>query len=108
MHRVVQGAIAMLSRALLILGDNKKPTLSEIVDVGAPQHPLQGEDMFFYKLLGKCDKGSSEGKAACALLTKIIDRRVYRPLMIIPGDRAAKLFPAGKSATPLSSTEFWL
>lgn len=107
MHRVVQSAIAMLSRALLLL-DDKKPTLSEIVEVDTAQHPLQGEDLFFSKLLAKCDEKSNAGAAACALLHKIIDRRVYRPLMIIPGDRAAKRFEIGKSDTPLDPTEFCL
>ncbi|MFL5245999.1 MAG: hypothetical protein ACJ8FY_28345 [Gemmataceae bacterium] len=100
MHRVVQSANAMLSRALLLLGD-ERPQLSDLVRLGRPDHALQGEDTFFQSLLVECAKPSlakrPRVKAAREILLKIVDRRVYRPLMMIPGDLAARhLSPNGK------------
>lgn len=101
MHRVVQAANAMLSRALLLLGD-KRLTPVELVRLGEEDYALQGEDSFFQRLFERCAGlvGDKEKDLktrrriieARRILRKLIDRCVYRPLMIIPGDRAADHF----------------
>jgi hypothetical protein len=94
MHRVVQSGIAMFSRALLLLG-NQKPTSEDLVCLGAKHHALQGEDLFLDALLklktphGRAGHRIREG---VRIVEKLVDRRVYRPLVIIPGDRAATHF----------------
>ncbi len=107
MHRVVQSANAMLSRALLLLAEHgKRPNASTVVafDDEKKPHSLQSEDLFFRDLLNQCDSGNiEEGDAsrmhisdAKRLIEKLIDRRVYRPLLIIPGDRAVLHFQLPK------------
>lgn len=54
LHRVVQAANAMLSRALLLMGD-RRPTLAEIVNLGEDDHALQTEDSFSGVLLAKSE-----------------------------------------------------
>ncbi|MFO0968498.1 MAG: HD domain-containing protein [Gemmataceae bacterium] len=110
MHRVVQGAIAMLSRTLLILTDkNAKPSLPDILALKGGHHALQGEESFFHFLLATC-REQPDRLDAYAILSKLVDRRIYRPLMIIPGDRAAKRFTiqGAKSKTRLTESEFSL
>lgn len=104
MHRVPQAAVAMLARGLLLLGEgkNRRPYLPELVGLGEgqdmKQHALRGEESFFQLLLDRCvdDKANADTqrrlKEAEGIFLRIIDRRVYRPLMIIPGDRAAGHF----------------
>jgi HD superfamily phosphohydrolase len=110
MHRVVQSANAMLARGLLLLGkedlpgEDKRPLLKEVVGLGENQHhAMQGEDLFFDQLLEICDnrKGASPATvrrldAARRIFEKLTERRVYRPLMIIPGDLAAEKLPLPK------------
>lgn len=100
MHRVVQSANAMLSRALLLLGDDR-PQLTDLVGLNRRDHALQGEDTFFQRLLDQCAEPPAGNqrrvKAAREILLKIIDRRVYRPLIMMPGDFAARHFsPSGR------------
>lgn len=96
MHRVVQAANAMLSRALLLLDD--KPTLSDLVKVGDRTHSLHGDESFFQELLQCCENNHNKATSdqrnndARRIIRKLIDRCVYRPLLIIPGDRAANHF----------------
>ncbi len=101
LHRVVQASNAMLSRALFLLGDNM-PSLMDIVEPGMPSHALKGEDALFALLLQRCNdvshdaKSENDSKARAAeakrIILKLADRRVFRPLVIIPGDRAARHF----------------
>ncbi len=101
-HRVVQAANAMMSRSLMLIGD-VKPSIPEIIRLGADDHALAGEDQFLDQLLMKCPASGANEKLAGArlaarhLLLKLSDRRVYRPLMIIPGDRLAATFIDGTS-----------
>jgi HD superfamily phosphohydrolase len=93
-HRVVQSAIAMLSRACLILGD-KKPTLKCLYGYEAESPALAGDDHFLEHLIDISldeetkHKRSRRNKADAhrTLVHKLAERRVYRPLMVIPGDR---------------------
>lgn len=101
LHRVVQSSNAMLSRVLLLLGENM-PSLLDIVEPGRPTHALRGEDALFALLLQRCQDvtddatASSDSKARVAeakrIILKLADRRVFRPLVIIPGDRASRHF----------------
>lgn len=102
MHRVVQSANAMLSRALLLLG-NLKPKLKDLACLGEPAHALQGEDAFFRALFDTCVPKPEKQEEipppmlprvqdAYRIIRKLIERRVYRPLLIVPGDRAADRF----------------
>lgn len=96
MHRVVQAANAMLSRGLLLLNRaGRRPLQRELVAFGTRHHALQSEDLFLHDLLNRCAPSGSETDAAHLhldaarrIFEKIVERRVYRPLMIIPGDRA--------------------
>lgn len=96
LHRVVQAANAMLARALLLLGDEKKPKARELVRLDEPVHALQGEESFFQLLVDRSNPKKEENKAdgpqlrdANRLIHKLIERRVCRPLLIIPGYQAA-------------------
>ena len=138
MHRVVQSANAMLSRALLLL-DDMKPQLKDLACLGEPAHALQGEDAFFRGLIEKCAPAPQDHpvsptlaekafsgdlsapnltqrqkaarvRAAYSIIRKLIERRVYRPLMIVPGDRAeshfTKLPQGNKELAPTRRTEY--
>ncbi len=96
-HRVVQSANAMLARGLLLLAkvgtpaQDKRPTLKEIVGLGTGQHhALQSEDLLFQRLLAICEgKAERHFVEARRIFEKLTERRVYRPLVIIPGDWAS-------------------
>ena len=98
MHRVVQSANAMLARGLLLLGKENRPLLEEVVGLGEKQqHALQSEDVFFDQLLRICDSRENISApmarrlhAARRIFEKLIERRVYRPLVIIPGNWVAE------------------
>lgn len=101
-HRVVQSANAMLARGLLLLGkedmpgEDKRPKLKEVVGLGgnkhhAQYHALQSEDLLFNRLLEICDSEPLKEKRfveAQRIFQKLTERRVCRPLVIIPGDWA--------------------
>jgi len=123
MHRVVQSANAMLARGLLLLGkeglagEDKRPILRDVVGLGEEQdHALQGEDLFFHQLLEICDnREGCDGPTARRLdgaqriFRKLMERRVYRPLMIIPGDWAAEKLPLpNDSSSGTRSADFSL
>src|SRR5262249_22759902 len=96
MHRVVQAANAMMSRSLLMIGERNRPGLDDIVRLGAPEHALSGEDSLFTALMERCVDPSkkpvhiSTALEAHRVLLKLAERRVYRALMIVPGDRLAR------------------
>jgi hypothetical protein len=90
-HRVVQSAIAMTARCLGLLG-TRKPRLKELyvcADTGSPA--LASEDVFLNHLVAVTD-----GPVKQSIAQKIVERRVYRPLIVMPGDQIANLF-AGMS-----------
>jgi len=119
MHRIVQAANAMLSRALLLMR-NRKPFLANIVNLEDVCLALQGEDNFLLSLIERCSdevntndsnraSSSERIKDAQNILLKLIDRRIYRPLMIIPGDRAANHFKfSGMTENQKNSNEYRL
>ncbi len=105
MHRVVQSANAMLARGLLLLKlSGKQPTLRDIIGLREDQHhALQSEDVLFDQLLQNADDHTGVDETqkerlveARRLISKITERRVFRPLMIIPGDLAAEKLPLPK------------
>jgi HD superfamily phosphohydrolase len=91
-----QSANAMLSRGLLLLKmADKRPSQADLVAFGHRYHALQSEDLLMRLLLDNCDDVQENDEPdysyACEarrIFEKIIERRVYRPLMVIPGDRA--------------------
>lgn len=85
-HRVVQSAIAMMARAVALTA-NEKPGLETLYGIGSPQHALHGDDLLLKQLIS-LTSGNSPHRA---IAQKLIERRVYRPLMIVPGDRAHDL-----------------
>jgi HD superfamily phosphohydrolase len=96
MHRVVQSANAMLSRALLLMGD-EIPNPQDLVKFGDKFHALQGEELFLSTLAEMTggqglDQSDAAKRESHSIIAKLVDRRVYRPLLIIPGDRAAERF----------------
>ena len=97
-HRVVQSAIAMLSRACLILGD-KKPPLKVLYGQEAESPALAGDDHFLEKLIAASldeetrlkRQAGNKADMHRTLIHKLAERRVYRPLMVVPGDRVPLL-----------------
>lgn len=90
-QRVVQSSVAMISRAALILGDSK-PTLRSLYGLDGGSPALAGDDRFLELLTESASKASMsrEGEEVSAVRTipwKLAERRVYRPLMVIAGDR---------------------
>ncbi len=91
-HRIVQAGIAMLSRAVLRLPPNKKPTLEEMYGFERSKSPaINGDDHFLAQLI-EAAKGQREYYRNAELISqslpqKLAERRVYRPLMGVPGDR---------------------
>lgn len=92
-HRVVLSAVAMLSRAGLILDlSNMKPDLKVIYGLHQESPALSGDEHFIQLLIrASNDKRDEEGIGGelrfKSLPLKLVERRVYRPLMVIPGDR---------------------
>lgn len=112
-HRMVHSATAMMSRALLLLGRNKPPLRDLFIPSDGRTCSLAGDDCFLQSLISataskrpsaaapKTD-ATSEGhriESAHDLLTKIADRRLYRPLMVIPGHRVPALVHRSDTAT---------
>ena len=95
-HRVVQSANAMLARGLLLLGkegmpgEDLRPKLKEVVGLGYKQHhALQSEDLLFKQLLDiSASRAEQRFVEAGRMFEKLTERRVYRPLVVIPGDWA--------------------
>ena len=90
-HRVVHAAVGMLTRALLQLKkDGKKPLLKEIVGADDDCSANYGEESFLGSLIDLTSGDSGSKEKRNSLSQKIAERRIYRPLMIIPGDVAVK------------------
>ena len=95
-HRVVQSAVSMLSRIGLILGD-RKPTLGALYGFDTGMPALAGDDRFLGQLVNASRPSPlGQGPPTTAdvhqgLACKLAERRVYRPLMVIPGDRVPVL-----------------
>jgi HD superfamily phosphohydrolase len=95
-HRVVQSANSMLARGLLLLGkegmpgEDLRPKLKEIVGLGDKQHhALQSEDLLFKQLLDiSASRTEKRFVEAGRIFEKLTERRVCRPLVVIPGDWA--------------------
>lgn len=91
-HRAVQSAVAMLSRAGLILGETK-PSIAELYGADNDAVAAAGDNRFLDKLvaLGETHMLSKNTQvdivAHQTLPWKLRERRIYRPLMVIPGDR---------------------
>jgi len=90
-HRVVQAAIAMLARAIGLAADSK-PELESLYAIGSAQHVMHGDDHFLERLASL--PASAIGAAHSSISRKLIERRVYRPLMIVSGDDVEQLLRA--------------
>lgn len=94
-HRIVQAGIAMLSRSLILLG-GRKPSRAALYNLNQPNLSLTGDDHFLEQLLttAEPEAGTQTWRRrtpAARLLQKIAERRMYRPLMVIPGHCADAL-----------------
>lgn len=90
-HRVVHAAVAMLSRTLLQLEKEEKPLkplLKEIVGAESACSANYGEESFLMSLIDLMPGKPGSMDKLNSLPQKIAERRIYRPLMIIPGDVA--------------------
>ena len=85
-HRIVQAAIAMLGRALMLA--DERPTLETLYAIGKYHHVLAGDDYFLCNLM---TSGTTTRPRYHFLSQKLVERRLYRPLMMIPGDHADSL-----------------
>ena len=98
-HRIVQTAVAMLCRAVMLAKGS--PTLEDVYAIGEPRHVLAGDDQFLSVLM---TDGTRKARCYHSIGQKLAERRLYRPLMMIPGDDADNLlddvsgpeFTAGK------------
>ena len=90
-HRIVQSAIAMLGRALMLAGTGK-PTLAQLYAIGEPHHAATGDDQFLRDLATHTPDGHA-ARRYHSIGQKILERRLYRPLMMIPGDEVYNLLP---------------
>ncbi|MBI5818053.1 MAG: HD domain-containing protein [Verrucomicrobia bacterium] len=108
MHRVVQSAVAMLARALLLLERcGLKPGLKDIVGIGSETHALQGDDRFFRILVERASTQEEDAAKkmqlgeARRLVLKLSERRVFRPLMIVSNERAGEVLEfQGRTVSP--------
>lgn len=92
-HRVVQSAIAMLSRSLFQLKE-KKPVLKQIYGYAdSPSPALAGEEHFLELAISIARNNTSKAQPpeSQGLAQKLAERRVHHPLMVIPGDRVSDL-----------------
>ena len=89
-HRVVQSAIAMLARSILMM--ERKPSIAELYGFDENTVALGGDDRFLGLLVSSSGKDKHlSAEAHQSLACKLAERRVYRPLMVIPGDRVSHL-----------------
>ena len=91
-HRIVQSAIAMLGRALMLAGTDK-PRLGQLYAIGEPHHVATGDDQFLRDLATRTPDGHA-ARRYHSIGQKILERRLYRPLMMIPGDEVYNMLPA--------------
>lgn len=99
-HRVVQSAIAMMARALLIVPKEAKPTLKQIFGFDGIESPaLCGEDRFL-RMLIDATTDIRVSSTSQTIPQKLAERRVYRPLMVIPGDKIPSLLQMDDPADP--------
>lgn len=99
-HRVVHSACAMLSRAVLMLEkEGKKPPLDAVVGLREDCPALFGEETFLRLLIEATPGEAGSMRKTNSIPQKLAERRVYRPLMIVPGDRAMTML-TGKSEKP--------
>lgn len=84
-HRVVQSAIAMLSRAALMLKPHM-PDLHTLYGLDGSTLALAGDDGFLQHLVAVSQRVEGPNVHQ-SLACKLAERRVYRPLMVVPGDR---------------------
>ena len=88
-HRVVQSAIAMLGRALLLAGD-RKPAASALYAVGEQSHVITGDDHLLALLTSRQARATTSENYH-SLAQKLLERRLYRPLVMLPGDEVCRL-----------------
>jgi HD superfamily phosphohydrolase len=89
-HRVVQSAIAMASRALLTIPRDKRPTIGELYNLGTTGHAVSGDD-YLLKRIAELSNPRALRRETHTIGQRLIERRVYRPLMIIQGDQAHEM-----------------
>jgi len=96
-HRVVQSAIAMLSRTFLRLPRGEWPSLRHIYGLEEHLSPsLRGEDQFLADIISAVSASDAQAGTQ-SIPQKLAERRVYRPLLIIPGDRVFSLLFEGST-----------
>ncbi len=88
-HRTVQSAIAMLGRALMLAGTDR-PRPQDLYNIGKPEHAITGDDHLLRLLAFRSVRGRGS-KRSCVVAQKLIERRLYRPLLMLPGDEACRL-----------------
>lgn len=103
LHRVVQAAIAMMWRAIALLPEKKKPKENELYDWSVKggdglgrARALAGDERFRIRLLAK-QPPSTKDAAALKLAAKVVERRLYKPLLVIPGDLVPSILGVEKN-----------
>jgi hypothetical protein len=112
MHRIIQSSTAMLSRTLLLLGEaGVRPSLREMFGIPEKCVALAGDEYFLRSLwdrtrtLPTTDGPQADEQIRYLLdarhvLDKLCERRLYRPLMVIPGDRVRRILADQNIAMP--------
>lgn len=92
LHRVVQACVAMLWH-IMAADSITKPSLEEVLGWKDDLVALSGDDHFLNKLLHYAAKTDGENpQLGCwRLAQKVVERRVYKPIVMIPGDRIKNL-----------------
>jgi len=112
MHRIIQSSNAMLSRTLLLLSEARaRPGLEEMFGISDNCVALAGDEYFLRSLRDRtrtlpitdsprADEEIQYLLDARHVLDKLCERRLYRPLMVIPGDRVHLILADQNIAMP--------
>lgn len=91
-HRVVQAAVAMLWRAMRLLPAHMKPPPNELYawplstsDNCGSERALRGDDYLLSRLI-KTAAAADADHPSFGIAQKLAERRLYKPLIMMPGD----------------------
>lgn len=91
-HRITQASIAMLWRSIRLMPT--APTHRSLYNLGQPDTAISGDENFLTNILGTVNTGAPPAAPSHELARKFAERRVYKPLLSIPGDRVAHVIRA--------------
>lgn len=72
-HRVVQSAVAMMSRCIQLLGEDRRPKQQEIIGIGRPTAALSGDEQFLSTLFEHSRSADGEDGVIQSLLRSSVN-----------------------------------